>query len=81
MRRTFITDEDVERELNDLKASPYVKLARREQRLKYKYRQQLYTLRNLDKRGRELAAVGVTLDKLDEYLEILEKEEAEHNED
>ena len=81
MRRTFVTDEDVERELNDLKKSPYVKLARREQRLKYKYRQQLYTLRNLDKRGRELADIGVTLDKLDEYLEILEKEEAEQNED
>ena len=81
MRRTFVTDEDVERELDQLKKSPYVKLARREQRLKYKYRQQLYTLRNLDKRGRELADIGVTLDKLDEYLEILEKEEAAQNED
>ena len=48
MRRTFLTDEDVERELEELKASPYVQLARREQRLKYKYRQQLYTLRNLE---------------------------------
>lgn len=77
MRRTFLTDEDVEKELEELKASPYVQLARREQRLKYKYRQQLYTLRNLDKRGRELAAIGITLDKLDEYLESLEKDEAE----
>lgn len=77
MRRTFLTDEDVEKELEELKASPYVQLARREQRLKYKYRQQLYTLRNLDKRGRELADIGITLDKLDEYLESLEKEEAE----
>lgn len=80
MRRTFMTDEDVERELEELKASPYVQLARREQRLKYKYRQQLYTLRNLDKRGRELANIGVTLDKLDEYLETLEKEEAAEKE-
>lgn len=77
MRRTFLTDEAVEKELEELKASPYVQLARREQRLKYKYRQQLYTLRNLDKRGRELADIGITLDKLDEYLESLEKEEAE----
>lgn len=77
MRRTFLNDEDVEKELEELKASPYVQLARREQRLKYKYRQQLYTLRNLDKRGRELADIGITLDKLDEYLESLEKEEAE----
>lgn len=80
MRRTFMTDEDVERELEELKQSPYVQLARREQRLKYKYRQQLYTLRNLDKRGRELANIGVTLDKLDEYLETLEKEEAAEKE-
>ena len=77
MRRTFLTDEAVEKELEELKDSPYVQLARREQRLKYKYRQQLYTLRNLDKRGRELADIGITLDKLDEYLESLEKEEAE----
>lgn len=80
MRRTFMTDEDIEKELAELKASPYVQLARREQRLKYKYRQQLYTLRNLDKRGRELADIGVTLDKIDEYLETLEKEEAETKE-
>lgn len=75
MSRTFLTDEEVERELNELKASPYVQLARREQRLKYKYRQQLYTLRSLEKRGRELAAIGVTIDKIEEYLEALEKEE------
>ena len=74
-RRTFITDEAVEKELEQLKASPYVQLARREQRLKYKYRQQLYSLRNLEKRGKELAAIGITIDTIDECLEDLEKEE------
>lgn len=74
-RRTFITDEAVEKELEELKASPYVQLARREQRLKYKYRQQLYTLRNLEKRGKELAAIGITVDTIDECLEDLEKDE------
>ena len=74
-RRTFITDEAVEKELDELKASPYVALARREQRLKYKQRQQLYTLRNLEKRGKELAAIGITVDTIDEYLEDLEKDE------
>ena len=74
-RRTFITDEAVEKELEELKASPYVQLARREQRLKYKYRQQLYTLRNLEKRGRELAAIGITVDTIDEFLADLEKDE------
>lgn len=74
-RRTFVTDEAVEKELEELKASPYVALARREQRLKYKQRQQLYTLRNLEKRGKELAAIGITVDTIDEYLDDLEKEE------
>lgn len=74
-RRTFVTDEAVEKELEELKASPYVALARREQRLKYKQRQQLYTLRNLEKRGKELAAIGITVDTIDEYLDDLEKDE------
>ena len=34
-RKTLSSDEDFEKELADLKASPYVALARREQRLKY----------------------------------------------
>lgn len=79
MRRTFSTDEQIERELNELKQSPYVALARREQRLKYKQRQQLYTLRNLEKRGRELAAIGITVDTIDEHLEALEREEVEQD--
>lgn len=76
MRRTFSTDEQIERELHELKQSPYVALARREQRLKYKQRQQLYTLRNLEKRGRELAAIGITVDTIDEHLAEIEQEEA-----
>ena len=77
MKRTFITDAEVEKELEELKASPFVALARREQRLKYKYRQQLYQLRNLDKRGRELAAIGITIDTIDEQLDVLEKLQAQ----
>lgn len=74
-RRTFITDEAVEKEIEELKESPYVALARRELRLKYKYRQKLYNLRNLEKRGKELAAIGITIDTIDECLEDLEKDE------
>lgn len=73
MKRTFITDAEVEKELEELKQSPFVALARREQRLKYKYRQQLYTLRNLEKRGKELAAIGITIDTIDEQLSRLEE--------
>lgn len=80
MKRKFITDAEVEKELEELKASPFVALARREQRLKYKYRQQLYQLRNLDKRGRELASIGVTIDTIDEQLEMLENLQAQDQE-
>lgn len=75
MRRIFSTDEQIEQELEELKQSPFVALARREQRLKYKQRQQLYTLRNLEKRGRELAAIGVTVDTIDEHLAAIEQED------
>ena len=65
-----LTDEQVELEIQRLTASEEVKLARKEQRLKYARRSYLYILRNLEKRGRELKAQGVTSDKLDElYLE------------
>lgn len=77
MRRNFLTDEEVEKEIDKLQKSPYVALARREQRLKMKYRQKLYTLRNLEKRGKELAVLGVTLDSMDEYLDELEQEETQ----
>lgn len=77
MSRTFLTDAEVEKEIEKLKDSPYVQLARKELRLKYKQRQKLYNLRNLEKRGKELADVGVTIDKLDEYIASLEKEESE----
>jgi hypothetical protein len=67
-------DVGFEKELADLKASPYVALARREQRLKYLQRQKLYTLRSLCKRGQELAALGFTIENMDERLAELEAE-------
>lgn len=76
MKRIFVTDEQVEKELAELKQSPFVALARREIRLKYKQRQQLYTLRNLEKRGRDLAACGITIDTIDERLADIEQDEA-----
>lgn len=65
MAREFLTDERVEREIERLTNSEAVKLARREQRIKYRRRQQLYTLRALEKRGKQLMAEGVTLEALD----------------
>lgn len=65
MPREFLTDEEVEAEIARLTKSEAVKLARREQRIKYRRRQQLYTLRAYEKRGKELMAQGVTLEALD----------------
>ena len=53
MAREFLADEAVEREIKRLSETEEVRLARRELRLKYKRRQTLYTLRALEKRGRE----------------------------
>lgn len=64
MRQEFLSDEQVEKEIEKLQASPLVKLARREQRLRYRRRQFLYTLRALEKKGKELQEAGITLEML-----------------
>lgn len=65
MAREFLTDEEVEAEIERLTKSEAVKLARREQRIKYRRRQQMYTLRAFEKRGKQLMAEGVTMEALD----------------
>lgn len=74
--RKPITDEQVEKEIDKLKQSKAVKLAKQERRVKTKRRQYLYQLRWLERRGRELQAQGVT----EEELELLEQE-ADSSED
>lgn len=64
MAKAFLTDEQVEREIAQLLASPMVKLAKKEERIRYKRRQYLYCLRNYEKRGKELAAAGITMEML-----------------
>lgn len=68
MAKSNLTDEQVELEIERLKDSPYVKLARKAARVKYARRQTLYTLRNMDKRGRALAAQGVTDEELNRQI-------------
>ena len=75
MPKDFLTDEAVEREIARLTDTYEVKLARREQRLKYKRRQQLYTLRALEKRGKELEEAGITLDNIDDMMAAAELDE------
>lgn len=64
MPKNFLTDEDVEREIARLNNSPDVKLAEKEIALKYQRRKRLYNLRCLEKRGKELAESGITLDNI-----------------
>ena len=60
-KTTFLTDEQVESEIARLTKTDAVKLARREQRVKYRRRQVLYSLHVLEKRGKQLMAQGVTM--------------------
>lgn len=60
-KTTFLTDEQVEAEIARLTKTDAVKLARREQRVKYRRRQVLYSLRALEKRSKQLMAQGVTM--------------------
>ena len=64
MKKETLTDEQVEREIDRLLDSDLVKLAKTEMRIRYRRRQYLYTLRNFEKRGKELADAGITIDML-----------------
>lgn len=59
-----LTDEQVEQEIARLQRSPHVKLANQERRLREKRRMYLYGLRQLEKKGKELEAAGLTADVL-----------------
>lgn len=68
--KDYLTDEQVEKEIERLQDSPMVALARKEARLRYRRRQTLYNLRNLEKKGKELTEAGITM----EILESMAKE-------
>lgn len=75
MPKDFLTDEQVEQEIERLRQSPLVALARREQRLRYKRRQFLYQLRDLEKKGKALEKAGITMDVLNAMYEVGEYDE------
>ena len=68
--RQGLTDEQVEQEIAKLVGSHYVKLARKEEQIRYRRRKYLYTLRQYDRMGRELEQAGVTF----EVLQAMEQE-------
>ena len=69
MRRNhFLTDEQVEAEIERLTVTPEVRIARQEERLRYRRRQYMYKLRALEKRGRQLVTQGVTPENMERVL-------------
>ena len=77
MAKDFLTDEQVEMEISRLSKSDAVQLAKKEIRIKYKRRQYMYQLRNLEKRGKQLKKDGITFENMEEKLfgAILEVED------
>lgn len=70
MRKPELTDAQVEKEIERLLKSPHVKLAKKEERIRLRRRQYLYQLKSYEKKGKELAESGITL----EVLEAMAKE-------
>ena len=69
MAREILTNEQIEAETELLSKSEYVRLARKYNLLKVKkQRERLYALRNLEKRGKELAAMGITVENIEEIM-------------
>ena len=66
MAKEFMSDEMVEEEILRLQNSPLVKLARREEAIRYRRRQYMYQLRMYEKKGKALEAQGITLEELEE---------------
>lgn len=73
MKEYGLTDEAVEKEIERLLESPLVKLAKKDEVIRYRRRQYLYKLRGYEKKGRELAKAGITI----EILESLDKNSSE----
>ena len=65
-----LTDEQVEMEIERLRQSPHVALARYEQRVRYRRRQYLYQLRDLEKKGRALEKAGIDREVLNALAEL-----------
>lgn len=68
MARKVWTDEEVEIEIHRLQNSEAVKLAKREQQIKYRRRQQMWNLQFMEKRGQQLQEMGITAENMEAML-------------
>ena len=76
MRRKYTPEELIDAEIERLKQTDAVKLARKERSLQMKRRKYLADLRWLEKRGKQLMADGWTADTLELlYQNIPEEQE------
>jgi len=64
-KENYMTDEQVEQEIERLRESKYVKLAKKEEALRYRRRQYMYQLRSYERKGIRLAESGVTMESLE----------------
>lgn len=78
MANITMTDEMVEEEILRLQTSPHVKLARREEAIRNRRRQYLYTLRMYEKKGKALEAQGITMEVLKNMYACDMDEEGEY---
>ena len=65
-RRHFLTDEEVEEKIAQLRDDPDVRLAWKEKNVKYKRRRYLGALQSDKRRGQQLREAGITWEILDE---------------
>lgn len=68
MAKEFLSDFEVEQEIERLLTSDEVKLAKKEQAILYRRRQYMYKLRGLEKRGKQLSKKGITMDNIEAKL-------------
>jgi len=73
-KKSALTDEDVEKEIERLNSSYEVAVARKERRIQYKRRQYLYTLRSLEKHGKELIESGLSIEMLNQMSNEFDEE-------
>lgn len=62
------TDEQVEAEITRLSNSEYVKLAQKENQIKYRRKKHMWNLQYLEARGKQLASIGCTFDNIEDML-------------
>jgi hypothetical protein len=63
--KDWLTDEQVEKEIERLKQTPEVKLAKKDEQIRYRRRQYLYCLRQYEKKGKALMEAGITMEMLE----------------